>query len=105
MIADPSAGGASIDAPQAVGNPDDTLTLEFGLPTGGGDTELKLSAKTRNLFTGPALPGKTASIRHGLEFAGVPLNELMLLENFVFRLLLEDPQPPDPARSSSIASP
>ena len=90
LMLDLAEGGSLIECAHAVGESGTAIELRFGLPAGHAEQEVTLTlpgkvdkTETRNRDEG------LRAYRHGIEFTGLAGNDALLLQNFLFRLMLD----------------
>lgn len=91
VIANLSAGGASLLAKQVVGVWGERVGLEFSLPLGQSEERLRLHGLIRVVGAGSSGEGDAASrVRHGVQFVDVPHVEKVALAAYVYQRLFEE---------------
>lgn len=90
LMQDLAEGGSLVECAHAIGEPGTAVELRFSIPAGHAEQEvmLTLSGKVHKVEAQHREDGLHAH-RHGIEFDGPSGNDALLLQNFLFRLMLD----------------
>lgn len=91
VLTDISASGAQVTAELPLAHVGERMSLGFSLRTSAlrEDVRVQLDAVVQSVRERPTQnPGEPALVDHGVQFPGLPSNDAMLLQNFVYESLL-----------------
>ncbi len=90
LMLDLAEGGSMVECAHTIGEPGTAVELRFSIPAGHAEQEVTLTlvGKVHKTETRHREDGLQA-YRHGIEFAELSGNDALLLQNFLFRLMLD----------------
>ncbi len=91
VIVDLSVTGARLTAKEALGKKDETIIVAFRCESNATDEYLTLKGVIRQIGPeAPAQEGAAPEVGHGVQFVDLQSSERLVLENTIFRRLLEE---------------
>lgn len=89
-ISDFSVAGASFSSSESVGVKGDTLALSFRVRFNEADTYPTVNCIVRSVVTEDSAGSAAGKLRYGIQFTDIPSEVSLLMQNMVYRKLLEN---------------